>query len=111
MGFSVVMVCLLFALQVVIRLYATSVLSSAAVRAAETAAQSPSPAAAEATAEAQARAQLGTFGADHVHFSWVEADGNQVVVRVRADSPEFLPGIPGWSRINRTVTIRTERFR
>jgi hypothetical protein len=110
-GFAIFLVLLLFAAQVVVRLYATSALSDAATRAAEAVASSPDPADHEADAEAQARQRLGSFGAAHTSFTWKEVDAQQVVVEVEGHSPEFLPGLPGWSRIDRTVTVRTERFR
>ncbi len=110
-GFAIFMVLLLFATQVIVRLYATSVLTSVATRAAESVAQSPVPADDEAQAEASARLELGSFGRRKTRFVWEEADARQVVLHVVAHSPEFLPGLPGWSRIARTVTVRTERFR
>ena len=111
-GFAVFLVLLLFAVQIVIRLYATSAVTSAATRAADAVASSPGPSpVAVAAAEAAARAQLGSFGARSTTFDWKEVDGSQVVLEVTARSPEFLPGVPGWSRIARTVTVRTERFR
>ena len=111
MGFLIFVLLLLLAAQVMVRLYATSALTSAATRAAETVAESPDPQAAESPAESDARSGLGTFGARDTTFAWVEADGRQVVLRVGGRSPEFLPLLPGWSRITRTVTVRTERFR
>ena len=110
-GFAIFMVLLLFATQVVVRLYASSALSDAATRAAEAVASSPDPAGSEADAEVAARHELGSFGAAHTTFLWREVDGQQVVLEVQGRSPEFLPGLPGWSRIDRTVTVRTERFR
>ena len=110
-GFLILMVLLLFATQVIVRLYAESALTSAATRAAETVATSQQPNQDVAVAEAAARSQLGSFAAHHVSFTWEEVDGQQVVLLVKARSPEFLPGLPGWSRVQRTVTIRTERFR
>ncbi|MDE3207017.1 MAG: hypothetical protein KGQ66_22660 [Acidobacteriota bacterium] len=110
-GFLILMVLLLFATQLIVRLYAESTLTSAATRAAESVATAPSPALEVAAAEAAARGQLGTFGSSHVSFVWEEVDAQQVVLLVRAQSPEFLPGLSAWSRIERTVTIRTERFR
>lgn len=110
-GFAIFMVLLLFATQVIVRLYATSVLTSVATRAAESVAQSPIPAAYEAQAAAAARLELGSFGKRRARFVWEEADARRVVLHVVARSPEFLPGLPGWSRISRTVTVRTERFR
>ncbi|HWE55792.1 MAG TPA: hypothetical protein VG435_09775 [Acidimicrobiales bacterium] len=110
-GFTIMLVLLLFATQMVVRLYATSTLTSVANRAAEQVASSPVPAADTGAAESAARSQLGSFGASHTVFVWREADADQVVLQVTARSPEFIPGIPGWSRITRTVTVRTERFR
>ena len=110
-GFAVFMVLLLFATQVVVRLYATSVLTSVTTRAAESVAQSPVPAAYEGEAEAAARSALGPLEGRTARFVWDEADARQVVLHVVARSPEFLPGLPGWTRITRTVTVRTERFR
>ena len=111
-GFVVFLVLLLFAVQIVVRLYATSAVTSAATRAAEAVASAPGgPAVGVAGAEADARSQLGSFGGADVTFVWEEADASRVVLRVTARSPEFLPGLPGWSRITRTVTVRTERFR
>jgi hypothetical protein len=110
-GFAIFLVLLLFATQVVVRLYATSALSDAATRAAEAVASNPDPAGSERGAEVAARHQLGSFGATHTTFRWREVDGRQVVLEVQGHSPEFLPGLPGWSRIDRTVTVRTERFR
>lgn len=110
-GFLIFLLLLLFATQVVVRLYATSALTSAATRAADTVASSPSPAQEVGPAETEARAQLGSFGARHSVFVWREVDGRRIVLEVRARSPEFLPGLPGWSRIDRTVIVRTERFR
>jgi hypothetical protein len=110
-GFAIFLTLLLFATQVIVRLYATSALTSAATRAAETVAQSPVPSLAVAGAEAAARAELGTFGRTRTTFVWKEVDGAQIVLEVEGRSPEFLPGVPGWQQIKRTVTVRTEQFR
>ncbi len=110
-GFLIFLTLLLLATQVVVRLYAASALTSAATRAADAVASSPVPGRGVVATEAQARAELGSFGARHTTFVWREVDGQQVVLEVRGRSPEFLPGLPGWSRIDRTVTVRTERFR
>lgn len=110
-GFTIFLVLLLFAAQVVVRLYATSVVTSAATRAAETVAEAAVPEAAVPAAQAAAVEQLGSFASQHATFSWREVDGTEVVLNVAARSPEFLPGLADWSRISRTVTIRTERFR
>lgn len=110
-GFLIFMVLLLFAVQVVIRLYATSTLTEVAIRAAQTVAQSPLLGGDVAQAEAAARRSLGSFGASHTVFAWERVDSQDVVLRVRASTPEFLPGLPGWSAISRTVTVKTEQFR
>jgi hypothetical protein len=41
----------------------------------------------------------------------VEVDGNQVVLRVSVRSPGFLPFASSLLEIDRTATVRTERFR
>jgi hypothetical protein len=105
------LILLLFAAQVIVRLYATSALTSAATRAAETVAQSPDPATSVAAAEAAARTQLGTFGATRTRFIWKEVDEQQVVLEVEGDSPTLLPSPAGWKAITRTVTVRVESFR
>ena len=110
-GFLIFLLLLLLATQVLVRLYASSALTSAATRAADAVASTPVPETGVAAAEAQARSDLGSFGARHTTFVWKEVDAQQVVLEVQGRSPEFLPGLPGWSRIDRTVTVRTERFR
>ena len=110
-GFVILLVLLLFSAQVLVRLYATSSLTTAATRAAQEVAQSPDPIAAVPGAVAAARSELGAFGARHTSFVWKEVDANQVVLEVRATSPEFVPVPTGWRVIDRTITVRTERFR
>jgi len=110
-GFAIFLTLLLFAAQVLVRLYATSVVDATATRAAESAAEAPNPAASEQSAEAWARSSLGSFAAQHVRFAWFEADAEQVVVRVDATAPALLPEPRVWRSISRTVTIRTERLR
>jgi hypothetical protein len=92
-------------------LYATSALTSAATRAAETVAQAGNPLAAVAPAEATARASLGSYGTAHTAFLWKEVDNQAVVLEVDAPGPGFLPLPSSWRQIRRTVTVRTERFR
>jgi Flp pilus assembly protein TadG len=110
-GFLIFMVLLLFSVQTLVHLYATSALTASATTAAEAVADSPDPTAAVASAEASARTQLGTFGATRTTFDWKEVDGQQVVLEVVGVSPGFLPLPSSWRRIERTVTVRTERFR
>ena len=110
-GFLIFMLLLLFSVQILVRLYATSALTASATRAAEAVADAPDPTSAIATAEASARTQLGTFGASRTTFDWKEVDSQQVVLEVVGVSPGFLPLPSSWRRIERTVTVRTERFR
>ncbi len=110
-GFLIVMTLLIFCVQVLVRLYATSTLTAVAARAAEDVAESPDPASEMPLAVTEARQQLGPFGATRARFQWLEVDRQQVVLTVRGDSPTLLPLPGGWSSITRTVTIRTERFR
>jgi hypothetical protein len=110
-GFAIFLTLLLFAAQVLVKLYATSTLTAAATHAAEDAAYSSNPDAAVPAAEADARSRLGGFGANHAAFRWIEADQDFVVLQVTARSPGFLPLPAEWSRISRTVRVRAERFR
>ena len=110
-GFAIFLTLLLFSAQVLVKLYATSTLTAAATHAAEDVAYSTDPGATAPAAEADARARLGSFGASHAAFSWIEIDGNAVVLKVTGRSPGFLPLPAEWSRISRTVRVRTERFR
>lgn len=110
-GFLILMTLLLFCTQALVHLYATSSLTAVAARAAEEVAESPDPISEMPLATTEARQQLGTFGARHTRFQWLEVDAQQVVLEVRGDSPTLLPLPGGWSSITRTVTIRTERFR
>jgi Flp pilus assembly protein TadG len=110
-GFLIFMVLLLFSVQILVRLYAASVLTASATTAAETVAESGNPAAAMPAAEVSARSRLGTFGATRTTFTWKEVDQQQVVLQVRGLSPAFLPLPASWLTIRRTVTVRTERFR
>lgn len=111
-GFTIFLVLLLFAAQVLVRLYATSALTATAFDAAREVASTPGdPVSAVPAAEAAARHRLGRFGAAHTVFTWLEADDQQVVLRVDAAAPGLMP-VPGESRqIERTVTVRRERFR
>ena len=110
-GFLIFMTMLLFSAQVLVRLYATSAVTSAATRAAEAVAASPDPIGSVAGAQAAARSQLGTWGATRTRFIWKEVDAQQVVLEVDGVSPGLLPLPVGWRTISRTVTVRTERFR
>jgi hypothetical protein len=110
-GFAIFLTLLLFSAQFLLRLYVMSTLTTTATRAAQQVAAAPDPAAATAEAETSARTGLGVFGATRTRFLWKEADLQQVVLEVRAESPGFLPLPNSWRTIERTVTVRTERFR
>jgi hypothetical protein len=110
-GFCVFMVFLLLAVQTLVHLYATSTLTSAAFDAAHRVAASPDGAASIPMAQTDAQRSLGSFGTSHTRFAWVRADGAEVVLRVQAQSPGFLPLPASFRRIDRTVTVRVERFR
>jgi hypothetical protein len=66
-----------------------------------------------ASAEARARSLLGEYG-DHVRFTWA-VDDERVSLRLQVERTKILPtavasGV-GLDEIDRTVTVRTERFR
>lgn len=113
LGATIVLLLLLFAVQVIVHLYATSVVTSAAFDAAQMVATSPGDQPAqELLAERDARRRLGSLGdPQRARFTWLEADGQQVVLRVQSESPQFI-GLPeAFREITKTVTVRTERFR
>lgn len=111
MGTTIFLILLLFAVQVVVRLYTTSVLTSAAFDAAEQVATASNQHGDVAVAEAAARARMGSFGKAHTTFLWREVDAQQVVLEVQAYRPGFVPLPASFRRIDRTVSVRTERFR
>lgn len=112
-GFVVFLVLLLFAVQVLFNLYATSVVTSVAYDAARRVAGQHGGPGSEAQAEGEARRALGRY-ADRVSFEW-DSTGDVVALRVRATSPSLLfPAMSGplaFGDIDRTVRVRAERFR
>lgn len=111
MGVAIFLPLLLLAVQTLVHLYAVSAVTAATVDAARAVATDPAPAALEVPlAEARARQDLGQLGSSAV-FDWVEVDPAQVVLRVQVRSPGFLPFASSFLEIDRTVTVRTERFR
>ena len=110
-GFLIFLTLLLFSAQLLVRLYATSALSSAAGHAAEEVAYSPDPAAEVALAEADARRQLGSFGGAGTTFAWGPVNGDEIVLKVTGHAPSLVPFDPGFATITRTVSVRVERFR
>jgi hypothetical protein len=113
-GFLVFLGMLLFAVQALLNLYATSVVTSVAYDAARQVAGSDGGADAIAGAEDQARQLLGRFGQE-VAFDWSATTGDDVVLRVQGTVPSvLLPPRRGplpFGSIDRTVRLRVERFR
>jgi hypothetical protein len=110
-GATIFVMFLLFAAQFLVRLYASSVVASATYQAAQAVATSADPASAIPVAEAAARRRMGSLGGAHARFIWREVDAQQVVLEVVDASPSFTPLPAAYRRIDRTVTVRTERFR
>ncbi len=113
-GFSVFLVMLLFAVQVLFNLYAASVVTAVSYDAARRVAGSDGGPSYEAEAEEQARQALGRY-ADRVTFDWSATSADEVVLRVRSDNPSLLlpvlAGPAALDRLDRTIRIRVERFR
>lgn len=114
-GVAVFLVLLLFAVQVLLNLYATSAVTAAAFDAARDVASAGGDVASVAAAEAKARDVLGRY-ADRVSFDWTvpDADGDDVVLHVRAENRLFsLPGlsISPLQVVDRTVRARIECVR
>lgn len=112
-GLVVFFALLLFAVQVLYNLYATSVVTSVSYDAARRVAAARGDPDAVARAEADARAALGSY-ASRVTYGWT-VDADVVVLRVRARNPSFLlPAVAGpvaFGEVDRTVRVRVERFR
>ncbi len=116
-GIVVFLMFLLFAVQVLFGLYASSTVTAVANDAAQRAATAE-PSALDVI-EADARALLGRIG-DTATFSWTvedtDGDGDQdtIVLRVVAIPPRFVPrsisGAAGIAEIRRTVRVRIEGF-
>jgi hypothetical protein len=110
-GITAFLVLLLFAVQVMTNLYATSVVTSAtydAARQAATHGHAPRPD--ELTdAEAHARRLLGRLGA-LATFDWSGTDEDVVSLRVQVASPRLVPLVPvvGLDTVDRAVTVRVE---
>jgi Flp pilus assembly protein TadG len=120
-GATIFFVFLLFAVQLLIGLYATSAATSAAFDGARLVAgrriDADDPDAvqrARADAEVRMRSELGRFG-QKVRIDWTGSDGDTVVVRVQGRAPRFLfPGFDGglpFDRVDRIARVRVERPR
>jgi len=113
-GFSVFLVMLLFAVQVLFNLYAASVVTAVSYDAARRVAGGDGGPALVATAENQARQELGRY-ATRVSFDWSATNTDEVVLRVQSRNPHvLLPVLAGpaaLDRLDRTIRVRVERFR
>ncbi len=113
-GFSVFLVMLLFAVQVLFNLYAASVVTAVSYDAARRVAGSEGGFDHMAEAEAQARQALGRYEG-RVTFDWGGTTTDEVVLRVRANNPTVLlpvaAGPAALAQIDRTIRVRVERFR
>lgn len=115
-GVFVFLLLMLFAVQVLYGLYATSIVTAVTYDAAKTVAGSDGGGSAEAEADAERNAtrQLGRYG-DDVKFDWDDSDNDTVRLRVRAPRPSFFPrqlvGDSVLGDIVRTVRVRRETTR
>jgi Flp pilus assembly protein TadG len=117
-GLLVFLLLLLFAVQVVHGLYATSVVTGVAYDAARTVAGhdgASDRAAAASAAEAILRSRLPAYGPDRLELSWRGLDGGDAVtLTVRARHRTVWPrGLDpaGLATTERTVTVRAEEDR
>jgi hypothetical protein len=116
-GVVVFLVFLLFAVQLLFGLYASSTVTAVTNDAAHRAAARGAPP--QELIEADARHNLGAVG-DAAEFRWSEddADGDgitdTIVLLVIAEPPRFIPpsigGAIGLDEIRRTVRVRLEDF-
>ena len=113
-GFSVFLVMLLFAVQVLFNLYAASVVTAVSYDAARRVAGSDGGAAYVAEAEEQARQALGRY-ASRVTLDWSASSPDEVVLRVQSDNPSVLlplkRGPAALQQLDRTIRVRVEQFR
>ena len=120
-GLVVVVAFVLFAVHLLVRLHAASLVGSAATAGARSVATAPigpgdptATAAARAEAEVEVRALLGDAGRT-AELDWTETDGDEVVLRVRVEVPDVLPAAAGvdlpFDVVERTARVRVERVR
>ena len=116
----VFLVFLLFAVQLLFNLYATSAVTAAGLDAARVVAahqvdhtSATAVQSAEQEAEARARSVLGRYG-QQVSFGWI-VDGESVQLRLHVTNPRVFFGALaqtlGFDTIDRTVRVRVERYR
>jgi hypothetical protein len=95
---------LLFAVQVLLGLYATTVVTAATYDAAKAVAGASGPTV--GVAEDVARRRIGRLG-DQASFAWV-LDGDVIVLTVRVPRPVLLPLPMASHEVVRTVRVRVE---
>ena len=119
MGFTVFLLLLVASVQILFNLYATTVVSSAAVDAARIVAgydSAGSRCATTAEAEAAFWQALGDYNQrGSATLTWVCNDSETVSLAVVADHPTILPqqlrGLTGLGRFDRVIEIRVEDMR
>lgn len=120
-GFVVFLSFCLFAVHLLVRLHAATVVTSAALDGARTVAAADvdrhdpaALAAARTDAEAEVRSLLGGIG-DEAHLDWAGSDADTVALTVTVPAPDVLPGgldasLP-FDTVARTVRVRAEQLR
>jgi hypothetical protein len=108
-GVLIFLSLLLFAVQVLVGLYATTVVSAAAYDAAKAVAGADGGLEAREVAVEDARRRLGRVG-ERASFAWGESP-DAVVLTVRAPRPQFLPASLGLPDVVRTARVRIEAVR
>ena len=119
MGFTVFLFLLIAAVQILFNLYATTLVTSAAVDAARIVAGYDSVngrCAAAVHAETAFWQALGTYGErGSAELTWTCDDPETVSLAVAADHPTILPpllrGLTGLGRMDRVIEIRVEDVR
>lgn len=115
-GLTAFLAFLMFSVQLLTNLYATSVVTSAVQDGARRAAQADGAhhdSGVRRDAEDHVRGLLGAYGTDAT-FDWSASDPDVVRLRVRIDNPSFLlrslPATLPFQTVDRTAEARVERF-
>lgn len=116
-GLTAFLAFLLLATQLLVSLYATTVVTGATVDGARLAAEAPAGPAdlvVRRDVEAHVRDLLGRYG-DDARLDWSGTTADVARLRVRIDSPSFvlraLPADLPFDHIDRTAVVRVERWR
>ena len=113
-GAGVFLLLLLFAVQVIVGLYTSSMVNAATYDAAKAVAGSDGGDAAIANAEANAQSQLGGYGR-RMTFDWSGSTPDVVRLVITGPRQTFLPaaltGPVGLGDVRREVTVRREKVR